>query len=151
MDKRGVLTTVEWVKNPTTVAQIVAQARVWSLALCGGLKDPVLPQLWHRLQLQIGFDPWPGNFHMPQVWPLKKICTKDMNRHFTKEDIQIAIKHMTRWPTSYVIKQSEIKITRCDYSPIRMEKIQNAGNTKWWWGYEAEETFINCRWECKVA
>ena len=31
-----------------------------------GLKDPVLPQLQHV------FNPWPGNFHIPQVWPLRK-------------------------------------------------------------------------------
>ena len=30
------------------------------------LKDLVLPQL------RLGFDPWPGKFHMPWVWPLKK-------------------------------------------------------------------------------
>ena len=35
-------------------------------------KDPALRQLWCRRQLQRGFDPWPGNFHMPQVWPRKK-------------------------------------------------------------------------------
>ena len=26
-----------------------------------GLNDPALSQLQHRLQLQLGFDPWPGN------------------------------------------------------------------------------------------
>ena len=36
------------------------------------VKDPVLPQLWSRLQLQLGFSPWPGNFHMPWVQSLKK-------------------------------------------------------------------------------
>ena len=29
------------------------------------VKDPALPQLWRRLQLWCGFDPWPGNLHMP--------------------------------------------------------------------------------------
>ena len=28
------------------------------------IKDPTLSQLWLWLQLQHGFDPWPGNFHM---------------------------------------------------------------------------------------
>ena len=32
--------------------------------------DPELLWLW--LQLQLRFSPWPGNFHMPQVWPYKK-------------------------------------------------------------------------------
>ena len=29
-------------------------------------KDPVLSLLWH------GFNPWPGKFHMPWMWPKKK-------------------------------------------------------------------------------
>ena len=33
------------------------------------VKDPALPQLWRRLQLQCQFDPWPRNFHRP--WALK--------------------------------------------------------------------------------
>ena len=32
------------------------------------LEDPVWPQLRHRWQMQLGSDPWPGNFHMPWVW-----------------------------------------------------------------------------------
>ena len=36
------------------------------------IKDLVLVQLWCRLQLWLGFDPWPGNVHMPWVWPKKK-------------------------------------------------------------------------------
>ena len=50
--------------------------------LCGGacsipspvgwVKDPALLQLWHRSQLWFRFDPWPRNFHMPQLWQKKK-------------------------------------------------------------------------------
>ena len=29
------------------------------------VKDLVLLQLWYRMQLQLGFDPWPRNFIMP--------------------------------------------------------------------------------------
>ena len=36
------------------------------------VKDLVLPELWRRLQLQLGFDPWPGHFHMPRVQTKKK-------------------------------------------------------------------------------
>ena len=28
------------------------------------VKDPALPQLQPRSQLWLGFDPWPGNFHV---------------------------------------------------------------------------------------
>ena len=56
----------QWVKNLIAEAQVTAEARVQSLAQRSGLKDQVLPQL------QLRFSPWPGNFHMPQVQPLKK-------------------------------------------------------------------------------
>ena len=36
------------------------------------LKDLALPQLWSRLKLQVGFSPWPGNFHMPLMRQKRK-------------------------------------------------------------------------------
>ena len=36
------------------------------------VEDLALPQLWSRLQLQLRFDSWPGNFHMPHMWPKNK-------------------------------------------------------------------------------
>lgn len=36
------------------------------------VKDPALLQLWSRSQLQLRFDTWPENFHMPPVGPKKK-------------------------------------------------------------------------------
>ena len=64
---------VQWVKNLTTVVPVAAGVRVQSLGWCSGLKDLVLPQLWFRLQLRLRFDPWPRNFHMQRVQPLKKL------------------------------------------------------------------------------
>ena len=31
-----------------------------------------LKRIWRRSQLRLRFSPWPRNFHMPWVWPLKK-------------------------------------------------------------------------------
>ena len=33
------------------------------------IKELALLQLWHKSKLQLGFDPWSGNFHMLQIWP----------------------------------------------------------------------------------
>ena len=35
------------------------------------VKD-LLPHLWGRSQLRLGFDPWPGNVRVPRVWPKEK-------------------------------------------------------------------------------
>ena len=48
------------------------------------IKDPVLLQLWYRLQMWLRFHPWPGNFHMPCLWPKKK---KKRNYKKRKHDI----------------------------------------------------------------
>ena len=57
----GVPAMVQWVKNLT------AEAQVRPLAQHRKLKDLVLPQLWYRSQLRLGYIPWPRNFHMPRV------------------------------------------------------------------------------------
>ena len=46
--------------------------QVWSLAQHSGLKDPALPQLRRRSQLQLGSDPWPGNSICYEVAKKKK-------------------------------------------------------------------------------
>ena len=52
--------------------RVALEVWIWSLAWLSGLKDPVLPQLWSRSQLQLRFSLWPRNFQMLWVWPLKK-------------------------------------------------------------------------------
>ena len=47
------------------------QLKLGSSLVAQQVKDPVLPQLWCRLQLWHRFNPWPGNFHMLQTGPKK--------------------------------------------------------------------------------
>ena len=59
-----------WVKNLTAAAWVAAEARLDPCAVTAQwVKDLVLLQLWHRLQLWLRFNPWPGNFSMLWVKP----------------------------------------------------------------------------------
>ena len=45
---------VQWVKNPTEVAEVGERVRVQYLAWCSGLNDPVWPLLWCMSLLWLG-------------------------------------------------------------------------------------------------
>ena len=113
---------------------------------------------WLRIQhchcCGLGFIPGLGSSkccghipHPPKKW------AKDLNRHFSKEDMQVLNRHMKRCSISLIIRKMQIKTTmryhHYYFTPIRMAIIKKIINSKCWQECGEMGTPLHCWWECK--
>jgi hypothetical protein len=68
------------------------------------------------------------------------------------EEYQRAEKHLNKCSTSLISREMQFRTTlRFHFTPVRMAKIKNSGDSRCWQGCGERSTVLHFWWNCKLV
>jgi hypothetical protein len=90
---------------------------------------------------------------MQETKETKPLKIRYRSKEFSKEERQMAKKHLDKCSAFLTIREKQMKTTlRFHFTPIRMAKLNNTSGSSCCQGYRVvREISIHCWWKCKLV
>ena len=116
-----------------TIDKIKGQLSEWEKIIWNEVDKGLISKI-HKLLIQLSIRKINSQFNK---W------AEHLNKHFSKEDIQMADKHLKIYSTLLIIREMQIETTmRYHLIPVRKTIIKKATNNKFWRGRGKKGNFL---------